>query len=98
MCIVPPYLRSVGSAATNCYPLELHDPCSCNAGLPTDAQQSDVQKLFEGYGPIIECRVMTGLSTVLRDRPFVSFFDDSAAPIGFGFIEFESPKVCMFTE
>jgi hypothetical protein len=29
-------------------------------GLPTDARSDDVSKFFEGYGRIIDCRVMTG--------------------------------------
>ncbi|KAG6898279.1 hypothetical protein C0992_000724 [Termitomyces sp. T32_za158] len=28
--------------------------------LPTDARSEDVNKFFEGYGRIIDCRVMTG--------------------------------------
>ncbi|KAF9520048.1 hypothetical protein BS47DRAFT_1370552 [Hydnum rufescens UP504] len=32
--------------------------------LPTDTQQSDVQKFFDGYGRIIDCRVMTGFGFV----------------------------------
>lgn len=31
-----------------------------NSGLPTDARSEDVNKFFEGYGRIIDCRVMTG--------------------------------------
>lgn len=30
------------------------------AGLPTDARPEDVQKHFDGYGKIVDCRVMTG--------------------------------------
>ncbi|KAF8330051.1 uncharacterized protein EI90DRAFT_2996784, partial [Cantharellus anzutake] len=37
--------------------------------LPTDAQQSDVQKLFDGYGPVTECRVMTGFGFVEFENP-----------------------------
>lgn len=29
-------------------------------GLSADATQADVQKLFENYGRLLECRVMTG--------------------------------------
>lgn len=29
-------------------------------GLPTDTRPEDVAKFFEGYGRIIDCRVMTG--------------------------------------
>lgn len=31
-----------------------------NAGLPTDARSDDVNKLFDGFGRIVDCRVMTG--------------------------------------
>lgn len=31
-------------------------------GLPTDARTEDVQKFFDGFGRIIDCRVMTGTS------------------------------------
>jgi len=30
------------------------------SGLPTDARSEDVSKFFDGYGRIIDCRVMTG--------------------------------------
>ncbi len=29
-------------------------------GLPNDARSEEVQKFFEGYGRIVDCRVMTG--------------------------------------
>ncbi|KAF8911052.1 hypothetical protein CPB84DRAFT_1833885 [Gymnopilus junonius] len=32
--------------------------------LPTDARSDDVSKFFEGYGRIIDCRVMTGFGFV----------------------------------
>lgn len=31
-----------------------------SAGLPADVRSEDVSKLFEGYGRIVDCRVMTG--------------------------------------
>lgn len=31
-----------------------------NTGLPPDARSEDVNKFFEGYGHIVDCRVMTG--------------------------------------
>jgi len=31
-----------------------------HAGLSAEATQADVQKLFENYGRLLECRVMTG--------------------------------------
>jgi arginine/serine-rich splicing factor 4/5/6 len=32
--------------------------------LPTDARSEDVSKFFDGYGRIIDCRVMTGFGFV----------------------------------
>ncbi|KZV96200.1 hypothetical protein EXIGLDRAFT_609505 [Exidia glandulosa HHB12029] len=32
--------------------------------LPTDARSEDVEKFFEGYGRIVDCRVMTGFGFV----------------------------------
>ncbi|KAJ8507480.1 hypothetical protein ONZ45_g10145 [Pleurotus djamor] len=32
--------------------------------LPSDARSDDVQKFFEGYGRIVDCRVMTGFGFV----------------------------------
>ncbi|EJD53135.1 RNA-binding domain-containing protein [Auricularia subglabra TFB-10046 SS5] len=32
--------------------------------IPTDARSEDVQKFFEGYGRIVDCRVMTGFGFV----------------------------------
>jgi RNA recognition motif-containing protein len=29
-------------------------------GLPADTRSDDVSKYFEGYGHIVDCRVMTG--------------------------------------
>jgi len=29
-------------------------------GLPTDTRSEDVSKFFDGYGRIVDCRVMTG--------------------------------------
>jgi RNA recognition motif-containing protein len=39
--------------------------------LPTDARQEEVQKLFDGYGTITDCRVMSGKGTfsVARSIP-----------------------------
>lgn len=31
-----------------------------HVGLSAEATQADVQKLFENYGRLLECRVMTG--------------------------------------
>lgn len=30
------------------------------AGLPTDARNEDVSKMFDGFGKIVDVRVMTG--------------------------------------
>lgn len=59
--------------------------------MPPDARSDDVSKFFDGYGRIIDCRVMTG-SSDKRDA-------DTSNPrlnkpsSGFGFVEFESSKV-----
>ncbi|TFK42456.1 hypothetical protein BDQ12DRAFT_676228 [Crucibulum laeve] len=34
--------------------------------LPPDSRSEDVSKFFEGYGRIIDCRVMTGSSPTQR--------------------------------
>ena len=36
------------------------------AELPPDTRSDDVSKFFDGYGKIIDCRVMTGQSTFLH--------------------------------
>ena len=33
---------------------------ACPTGLPPDARSDDVAKFFDGYGRIVDCRVMTG--------------------------------------
>ncbi|KAL9715276.1 hypothetical protein Ac2012v2_001937 [Leucoagaricus gongylophorus] len=38
-------------------------------GLPTDARTEDVQKFFDGFGRIIDCRVMTGFGFVEFESP-----------------------------
>jgi RNA recognition motif. (a.k.a. RRM, RBD, or RNP domain) len=38
----------------------LGDLFYCRSGLPPDVRSEDVAKLFDGYGRIIDCRVMTG--------------------------------------
>ena len=35
---------------------------SPSPGLPADTRSEDVIKFFEGYGRIVDCRVMTGAS------------------------------------
>lgn len=37
--------------------------------LPTDARPEDVQKHFDGYGKIVDCRVMTGFGFVEFEHP-----------------------------
>jgi len=58
------------------------------AGLPPDARSDDVSKFFEGYGRIIDCRVMTGSSD--KKDPNNPRLNKPSS--GFGFIEFESSK------
>ncbi|KAI6045603.1 hypothetical protein EDC04DRAFT_2559251 [Pisolithus marmoratus] len=50
--------------------------------LPPDSRSEDVAKFFDGYGRIVDCRVMTGSSFT---SCFYFFFC-------FGFVEFESSK------
>ncbi|KII88143.1 hypothetical protein PLICRDRAFT_53997 [Plicaturopsis crispa FD-325 SS-3] len=57
--------------------------------LPPDARSDDVSKLFEGYGRIIDCRVMTGSSNKSRDPDDAGLNKPTS---GFGFVEFESSK------
>ncbi|KAG1877680.1 hypothetical protein DFJ58DRAFT_720465 [Suillus subalutaceus] len=56
--------------------------------LPPDARSDDVAKFFDGYGRIIDCRVMTGSS----DKRRASNAELTGPPSGFGFVEFESSK------
>ncbi|KAJ7749543.1 hypothetical protein DFH07DRAFT_869194 [Mycena maculata] len=56
--------------------------------LSADARSDDVSKLFEGYGNIIDCRVMTGSSN--RNGPPDDGLNKPAT--GFGFVEFETAK------
>jgi arginine/serine-rich splicing factor 4/5/6 len=56
--------------------------------LPPDARSDDVSKFFEGYGRIIDCRVMTGSSD--KKDPNNTRLNKPSS--GFGFIEFESSK------
>lgn len=57
-------------------------------GLSADARSEDVSKLFEGYGNIIDCRVMTGSSN--KNGPPDDRLNKPAT--GFGFVEFENAK------
>ncbi|KAG1903849.1 uncharacterized protein F5891DRAFT_1208533 [Suillus fuscotomentosus] len=56
--------------------------------LPPDARSDDVAKFFDGYGRIIDCRVMTGSS----DKRRAANAELTGPPSGFGFVEFESSK------
>ena len=53
----------------------LFDSCSTSSdigyltGLPADTRSEDVSKLFDGYGRIIDCRVMTGSSNSVVRGP-----------------------------
>lgn len=49
-------------------------------------------KFFDGYGRIIDCRVMTGSS----DKRRAPNSELTGPPSGFGFVEFESSKVDPF--
>ena len=57
-------------------------------GLPPDARSEEVNKFFDGYGRIVDCRVMTGQSS------FLSATKIQVHPWspGFGFVEFENSK------
>jgi hypothetical protein len=57
------------------------------SGLPTDARSEDVSKFFDGYGRIIDCRVMTG-----NYRHHTLFSNILTFGLGFGFVEFENAK------
>jgi RNA recognition motif-containing protein len=60
-------------------------------GLPQDARSEDVAKFFDGYGRIVDVRVMTG---VFICNSFAGILDDSSfLCLGFGFVEFESSRV-----
>ncbi|KAH7911410.1 hypothetical protein BJ138DRAFT_1113228 [Hygrophoropsis aurantiaca] len=56
--------------------------------LPPDARSEDVAKFFDGYGRIVDCRVMTGSSD--KRRPANG--ELTAPSSGFGFVEFENAK------
>jgi len=56
--------------------------------LPTDARSEDVAQLFEGYGRIVDCRVMTGSSD--KRNPSSTKLNQPSS--GFGFVEFENSK------
>lgn len=72
----------------------LFDSCSTSSdigyltGLPADTRSEDVSKLFDGYGRIIDCRVMTG-SSIVSYAVLVIYHCET----GFGFVEFENSKV-----
>lgn len=61
----------------------------CSSELPPDARSEDVQKFFDGYGRIVDCRVMTGASVFpCLAKPHLNVLTVS----GFGFVEFESSR------
>lgn len=69
--------------------------CSCatftgfpSIGLPPDARSDDVAKFFDGYGRIVDCRVMTG-----DFRCLCCVFIAHSKLSGFGFVEFENSRV-----
>jgi hypothetical protein len=57
-------------------------------GLPPDTQADELKKHFDGYGSIVDCRVMTGKSsrspTTMQSNRGIT---------GFGFVEFENSSV-----
>jgi RNA recognition motif-containing protein len=57
--------------------------------LPPDTRSEDVSKFFDGYGKIVDCRVMTGQ---LYSHTYII----TRIPkhmLGFGFVEFENARV-----
>jgi hypothetical protein len=57
--------------------------------LPPDTRSEDVSKFFDGYGKIVDCRVMTG-----QLCGFTSFIPRMPKNVlGFGFVEFENARV-----
>ncbi|KDQ61107.1 hypothetical protein JAAARDRAFT_55821 [Jaapia argillacea MUCL 33604] len=57
--------------------------------LPADARTDDVSKFFDGFGRIVDCRVMTG-SYLSRTKSETAVQPTTAS--GFGFVEFENPR------
>ena len=57
--------------------------------LPPDTRSDDVSKFFDGYGKIVDCRVMTGQLCGL------TYFTTRTPKnmLGFGFVEFENARV-----
>jgi hypothetical protein len=45
-----------------------HHSLILSAGLPPDVRSDEVGKIFDGYGRITDCRVMTGLFGLLTSR------------------------------
>ena len=88
-CFPPPWPDDSTSAVRHCFHFHLRlFPNDTWIGLPTDARSDDVAKLFEGYGRIVDCRVMTGLLA-----PALTFSKLNQDATGFGFVEFENGKV-----
>jgi RNA recognition motif-containing protein len=57
--------------------------------LPPDTRSEDVSKFFDGYGKIVDCRVMTGqLCSHTYITPRIP-----KNMLGFGFVEFENARV-----
>lgn len=57
--------------------------------LPPDTRSDDVSKFFDGYGKIVDCRVMTGqLCSHIHITPRIP-----KNMLGFGFVEFENARV-----
>src|SRR5260221_9961966 len=52
----------LGSMCASLSQFPLSSSSSLLAELPPDTRSEDVSKFFDGYGKIIDCRVMTGQS------------------------------------
>ena len=59
----------LGSAHISLFLTQSQNQFLLSPGLPADTRSEDVNKFFEGYGRIVDCRVMTGALLV-----FYSYF------------------------
>lgn len=78
----------LGSKSAQCVCTCAIHPRFRSIGLPPDARSDDVAKFFDGYGRIVDCRVMTG---EFRHLGCVSISQSKLS--GFGFVEFENSRV-----
>lgn len=71
------------------YVWEILNNClTISLGLAPDTRSEDVSKFFDGYGRIVDVRVMTGAWSQTSKISKVP-----SLHLGFGFVEFENPKV-----